>query len=490
MESKLAHHVIAGEGRPPWYKSDGQNCDCYVVGIAGGSASGKTSVAQRIIKNLNVPWVVLLSMDSFYRDLNDQEQEVAARNDYDFDSPDSYDYDILLETITKLKEGKKVDVPIYDFETHKRLTNKHTTVYGANVIIFEGIFGLYDKKVLDMMDLKVFVDTDVDICLARRIKRDVAERGFDVPGVLQLYKRFVKPSYDNYVYPTKKNADVVIPRGLENLVAIDLLTKHIQRQLQERKMQSRWDMARINPPEELPSNVIVLDKTKQIMGMHTIIRDINTSRHDFIFYADRLATLVIERALNELPYHSRVVTTPTDNTVQGLALRPHIGGVSILRAGGTMENGLRRVIRDAVIGKILIQTDPSNGEPQLHYCKLPPSIQNFSTTDSSHHNKSNNNDSNNSQQNDTFIFLMDAVIGTGAAGLMAIRVLLDHGIPENRIIFLSFLAGPQGLHMISHAFPSVKIVTSFVDRTLNPDTLFLEPGLGNFGDRYFGTESD
>ncbi|KAG9068664.1 Uridine-cytidine kinase-like 1 [Linnemannia hyalina] len=476
MKSKLGNHVIAGEGRPPWYRSDGQNCDCYIVGIAGGSASGKTSVAQRIIKNLNVPWVVLLSMDSFYKDLTAEEVEIAHRNDWDFDSPNSYDYDLLLETVTKLKEGKQVDVPIYDFETHKRyphktmrryvqkdanhlVPNKVNTVYGANVIIFEGIFGLYDKKVLEMMDLKVFVDTDVDICLARRIKRDVAERGFDVTGVLTLYQRFVKPSYDTYVYPTKKNADVVIPRGLENLVAIDLLTKHIQRQLQERKMQSRWDMARICPPHELPSNVV---------GLHTIIRDIETSRHDFIFYADRLATLVIERALNELPYEPRVVETPTKKTVHGLGLKANIAGVSILRAGGTMENGLRRVIRDAVIGKILIQTDPNNGEPQLHYCKLPPTI----------------------REANTFIFLMDAVVGTGAAGLMAIRVLLDHAVPENRIVFLCFLAAPQGLHTISRAFPRVRIVTSYVDPVLNPDTLYLEPGLGNFGDRYFGTEHE
>lgn len=172
--------------------------------------------------------------------------------------------------------------------------------------------------------------------------------------------------------------------------------------------------------------------------------------------------------MDELPYEDRVVTTPTGNVVQGVGLKPKIAGVSILRAGGTMEIGLRRVIRDAVIGKILIQTDPSNGEPQLHYCKLPPSV----------------------QDKNTFIFLMDAVVGTGAAGLMAIRVLLDHDVPEERIIFLSFLAGPQGLYTISNAFPKVKIVTSFVDPILNPSTLFLEPGLGNFGDRYFGTENE
>lgn len=163
-----------------------------------------------------------------------------------------------------------------------------------------------------------------------------------------------------------------------------------------------------------------------------------------------------------------MVETPTKKSVHGLGLKAHIAGVSILRAGGTMENGLRRVIRDAVIGKILIQTDPNNGEPQLHYCKLPPSL----------------------REENTFIFLMDAVVGTGAAGLMAIRVLLDHDVPEDRIVFLSFLAAPQGLHTIARAFPRVKIITSYVDPVLNPDTLYLEPGLGNFGDRYFGTEHD
>lgn len=175
-----------------------------------------------------------------------------------------------------------------------------------------------------------------------------------------------------------------------------------------------------------------------------------------------------DRALDELPYEARTVQTPTSQTVHGLGQKVNVGGVSILRAGGTMEIGLRRVIRDAVIGKILIQTDPSNGEPQLHYCKLPPSL----------------------RDDNTYIFLMDAVIGTGAAGLMAIRVLLDHDVPEDRIIFLSFLAGPHGLHTIARAFPRVKIVTSYVDSVLNAHTLFLEPGLGNFGDRYFGTENE
>ncbi|KAG0232092.1 Uridine-cytidine kinase-like 1 [Actinomortierella wolfii] len=460
---KQSTRVIASDGRPPWYGDDGQNCDTYIVGIAGASASGKTSVAQRIIKNLNVPWVVLLSMDSFYKDLTPEQVKIADNHDWDFDSPDSYDYDLLLETITKLKQGKMVDVPIYDFETHTRRKDKHHTIYGANVVIFEGIFGLFDKKVLELLNLKIFVDTDADICLARRLKRDVAERGFDVQGVLQLYQRFVKPAYDNYVYPTRRNADVIIPRGLENLVAIDLLTKHIQRQLQERKMKSRWDLAKIQAPLSPNPNVIVLEETKQILGMHTMMRDANTSRHDFIFYADRLATLVIERALDEIPYEPCVVETPTAKKYNGLKVAAQIVGVSILRAGGTLEVGLRRVLGDIAIGKILIQTDPSNGEPQLHYCKLPQTI----------------------HLPDCYIFLCDAVIGTGAAALMAIRVLRDYDVPEDRIVFLCFLAGPQGLHVVTKAFPKVKIVTSFIDPVLNAHTLYLEPGMGQFADRYY-----
>ncbi|CAG8592840.1 3277_t:CDS:10 [Paraglomus brasilianum] len=459
-------------------RQDGKNFTPYLIAVAGGSASGKTSVAKRIIKNLNVPWVVLLSMDSYYKPLSPEQLDSAMNNDYNFDHPNAFDYEMLAQTLKDLKEGKRVEIPIYDFTTHSRRPET-STVYGANVVIFEGIFALYDKTITDLMDLKIFVDTDADIRLARRckqesvaiyrpsaLKRDINERGRDIHGVLKQYGRFVKSSFDDHILPTVKNADVVpiIPRGLENHVAIELITKNVQKQLAERKLSFRWDLARIEYDDDIPENVILLKATPQLKGIHTIIRDCTTARDDLIFYTERLATLVVERGLAELPFRHRKVTTPLNIVCDGKALDAQICGVSILRAGGTMETGLRRAIKDALIGKMLIQSDPQTGEPQLHYIKLPSTI------------------------NQCHVFLMDAQIATGAAGLMAIRVLLDHNVPEDKIIFLTFLATIQGLHTISKAFPKVKLCTSMIDPKVNEHTLYIEPGMGNFGDRYFGTE--
>ncbi|RIA98715.1 uracil phosphoribosyltransferase-domain-containing protein [Glomus cerebriforme] len=454
---------LRGEGRSPWYRLDGSKFDCYLVGVAGGSASGKTSVAVRIIENLNVPWVVLLSMDSFYNVLSPEKKIDAQNNNFNFDHPDAFDFNLLLDTLKNLKEGKRVEVPIYDFVTHSRLPQKNT-LYGANVVIFEGILALYDQRIIDLMDLKVFVDTDSDIRLIRRLKRDISERGRDLNGVIQQYENFVKPAFDQYIQPTVKNADVIVPRGLDNLVAIDLITKHIQRQLHERQFNFRWDLVKIDcNGKEIPENVIVLDQTPQLKGIHTIIRDRNTQRDDFIFYSERLAAIVVERALSELMFIEHEIITPLDIPYLGKKCIEQICGVSILRAGSTMETGLRRVVKDTLIGKILIQSHPKTGEPSLHFINLPNNIC------------------------ECYVLLMDAQIATGAAALMAIRVLLDHDVPEAKIIFLTFLATPLGLHVISKAFPKVKICTSMIDPKINDETLFIEPGMGNFGDRYYGT---
>ncbi|KAF7732570.1 hypothetical protein EC973_003317 [Apophysomyces ossiformis] len=393
----------------------------------GGSASGKTSVAERILKNLNVPWVVIVSMDSFYNVLSPEDSVLAHQN----------------------------------FCKHAR-EEKTTTIYGANVIIFEGIFALYDKKIRDLMDLKMLTFVWQDDVM----QRDIAERGREIQGVLDQYTRFVKPSFDEHVQPTVKHADVIIPRGLENVVAIDLITKHVQRQLNEKQSQLRWDLLNTTVKKELPQEVLVLPQSNQIKGIHTILRNKNTCRDEFVFYAERLSTLIVETGLSLLPFEPTTVVTPQGASYSGLEFKDKICGVSLLRAGSAMETGLRRVCNDVLIGKILIQTDPSTGEPQLHYLKLPPDVKNY------------------------HVVLMDATIGTGAAGLMALRVLLDHDVPPERIIFMTFLATPIGLNVIANAFPRVKIVTSMVDPVLSKETLYIEPGIGNFGDRYFGTEDD
>ncbi|KAI8911227.1 uridine-cytidine kinase-like 1-like protein [Powellomyces hirtus] len=453
--------TFLSSGRFPWYDIEGKPVQPFIIGMAGGSASGKTSVSNRIIRNLGVPWVYLLSMDSFYKPLNAEQSAAARRNEYDFDHPDAFDYGALFQTLLNLKKGVKVDVPIYDFSTHNRL-DKSQTVYGANIVVFEGIFALYDKAVRDLMDLKIFVDTDADVRLARRLKRDIAERGRDIKGVLHQYQKFVKPAFDEHIHPTMKYADVIIPRGLDNVAAIDVITKHMARQLNERGLTLKVAMADFDAKKELPTTLRTLKPTNELKALLTIIRDRSTSRHDFIFYAERLSRMIVERGLTELPFEEVDVTTPTSRVYKGVTWKGEVCGVSVIRSGATMEQGLRSVVKDIPIGKMLIQTDQSTGEPQLHYCKLPNDV------------------------SSRYVLLSDAQIATGAAALMAIRVILDHDVPQERILFLSLIASPAGLHTIARAFPQVRVVVAEVDKEIDEQG-HIVPGFGNFGDRYFGT---
>ena len=176
-----------------------------------------------------------------------------------------------------LKEGNDIRVPVYDFATHSRKTDECRIVKPADVVIIEGILVLQFEKIRDVLNMKIFVDTDDDVRLARRIQRDTQERGRDVNGVIMQYTTFVKPMFDAHVLPSKKFADIIIPwaRG-DNNVAIDLIVQHIRTKL------GTNDLRRIYPL------LSVIQSNFQIRGMHTIIRDKTTSISDFIFYADRL----------------------------------------------------------------------------------------------------------------------------------------------------------------------------------------------------------
>ncbi|KAJ7391116.1 Uridine-cytidine kinase-like 1 [Desmophyllum pertusum] len=186
---RRSNRTIYTAGRPPWYNLQGQLKEPFVIGLCGGSASGKTTVANKIIEQLGVPWVSMLSLDAFYKVLTPEQHKAALRNDYNFDHPDSFDADLAVNILKKLKEGKSVQVPVYDFKTHSRLDQKND-LYGANVIIFEGIMAFAYKELRDLMDMKVFVDADPDVRLSRRLKRDITERERDLVGVLQQYNTF------------------------------------------------------------------------------------------------------------------------------------------------------------------------------------------------------------------------------------------------------------------------------------------------------------
>ncbi|KAA0708401.1 Uridine-cytidine kinase-like 1 [Triplophysa tibetana] len=443
--------TIYTAGRPPWYNVTGTTFkEAFVIGLCGGSASGKTTVANKIIEALDVPWVVLLSMDSFYKVLNKEEQELAAKNEYNFDHPDAFDFELLVTVLRKLKKGKSIKVPVYDFATHNR-RKEWKTVYGANVVIFEGILAFANKELLKLLDMKVFVDTDSDIRLVRRLKRDITVRGRDIAGVIKQYNKFVKPAFEQYIEPTVQVADIVVPRGGENFVALDLIVQHVHSQLET--------------GQPLPMTLSVMESTPQVRGMHTIIRNKETSRDEFIFYSKRLMRLLIEHALSFLPLKPVSVETPQGTVYEGKRLSgKRITGVSILRAGETMEQALMAVCKDIRLGKILIQTNHDTGEPELHYLRLPKDI------------------------TEDYVILMDSTVSTGAAALMAVRVLLDHDVQEDKIFLLSLLMAEMGVHSVAYAFPKVRIITTAVDKKVS-DEFHIIPGIGNFGDRYFGTDA-
>lgn len=216
--------------------------------------------------------------------------------------------------------------------------------------------------------------------------------------------------------------------------------------------------------QPLPEALALLPETPQIKGLHTFIRNKDTSRDEFIFYSKRLIRLVIEFALSLLPFKTVAVDMPQGYAYEGKRCAvSKICGVSILRAGETMEQAVHDVCKDIRIGKILIQTNKVTDEPELYYLRLPKDIKDYK------------------------VLLMDATVATGAAAMMAIRILLDHDVPEENIIIASLIMAESGIHSIAYAFPNVKIVTSAVDPEIN-ENFYVIPGIGNFGDRYFGTE--
>ncbi len=204
-----------------------------VIGIAGGSGSGKTTVVSAITKKLRNEKVVVIPQDSYYKDsgdLSDEEKRV-----HNFDHPDAIDWDLLSTQLAELKSGKAIEQPIYSYISCTRSKTETVHVEPADVIIIEGILIFNEKRLLDQMDIKIFVDADDDDRLMRVMARDISERGKDVHWVIERYSNTVKPMYLQFIEPSKRYADIIIPQGGHNKVAIDIITGAVERSLKEKK---------------------------------------------------------------------------------------------------------------------------------------------------------------------------------------------------------------------------------------------------------------
>ncbi|TYH48885.1 hypothetical protein ES332_D10G098100v1 [Gossypium tomentosum] len=351
----------------------------FVMGVSGGTASGKTTVCDMIIQQLHDHRVVLANQDSFYRGLTTE--ELKRVHEYNFDNPDAFDTEQLLGCIEKLKDGQSVQVNASDD------------------IILEGILVFHDQCVRNLMNMKIFVDTDADVRLARRIRRDMVERGRDVSSVLEQYAKFVKPAFDGFVLPSKKYANVIIPRGGENHVAIDLIVQHLRTKL------GQHDSAKYIPMH---------------IGMHTLIRDREISKHDFVFYSDRLIRLVVEHGLGHFPFTEKQVITPTASVYTGVDF-----------AKSCVVFPLFEVVK-------------AWKTPYVH---LPKDI------------------------SERHVLLLDLVLATGNSANHAIELLVQKGVPESHIIFLNLVSAPEGIHCVCKRFPSLKVVTSEIDVALNGESV-------------------
>ena len=199
-----------------------------IIGISGGTGSGKTTVANKILEAVSASEIVFIQQDSYYRNLKDL--PLDYRQVANFDHPDALDNDLLVYHIRKLKAGEAIDLPIYDFKTDTRM-HETRRVESKPIVIVEGILIFTDPRLLEQMDIKVFVDTPDDIRFIRRLRRDIAERGRTVESVIEQYIATVRPMHMQFVEPSKRHADVIIPEGGHNLVSIDLLSGKIRERL-------------------------------------------------------------------------------------------------------------------------------------------------------------------------------------------------------------------------------------------------------------------
>lgn len=197
----------------------------FVVGVAGGSGSGKTTVVRKLVERFHRQPVRLIPQDAYYKDLGDMTRDERAQ--VNFDHPLAFDNDLLVEHLDTLLEGESIEQPVYNYITHSR-SDETLTLEPAPIIIVEGIMVLEDEKLRDRMSMKVYVDTDADERFIRRMQRDLIERGRSVDSIVEQYLASVRPMHQQFVEPTKRYADVIVPQGGANHVAIDLLAAKIK----------------------------------------------------------------------------------------------------------------------------------------------------------------------------------------------------------------------------------------------------------------------
>ena len=377
---------------------------------------------------------------------------------HDFDHPNSFDHERLAAALEDIKNGTPTTIPVYCFKTHSRL-NEVEHIDPPDVLIIEGILVLFDDHVRSCMNLRVFVDTDSDLRLGRRIERDVASRGRTMQGVLKQYQRFVKPSFDKFVEPCKRYAHLIIPWNEGNPEAVSLIGEHVKTKLKQHDLKA------------VHRNLHCFSTSHfQIRALHSYIRDRETPRDRFVFFCNRLIRLVIEESLGYLPFTEEVVTTASGNLYTGVNFASHICGISISRSGEAMEPALRECCQSVRVGKVLIQKCPDKGRKgekrSVWFVRLPKDIK------------------------DRHVLLMDPIAHSGRTAARAIKHLKEnYEVKEENILFVSLISSRHAVNLLCKSFPTMQVITTAIDEVDSNGQMV--PGCPiHFADKYFGTGGD
>jgi len=488
----------------------------FLIGIGGGTASGKTSVCRAVVKQLGLPWVQILSMDCFYRPLTESER--ANVDDYNFDHPNAFDWDLLLNVLQELKSGKAVKCPQYDFTTHSR-KKEHTLMYGADVVLCEGILILHHPEVLQQFDVKVFVQTDDDIRLIRRIQRDLKERGRTLQSILSQYQKTVKPSYDLFCAPTASKADIVIPRGRDNFVAIALLSDHVKNKLIEGgnvkplffaaadKQKSKQDALSL-----LPDNILLPDKQDQELQRKAQELCHNEPLDDkqLVTTVHWLCSTLLRLCVQQFIPRALVMPSPcpTPSSLSRSASRsasPFPRQASDTQDGIVLQNiddmlhsidehckashedKKQNEIEEAVhmngggspaakqsvcvvtvfsggmlFGDTIMDTLGSNTSLDVQYGSMHIFHESHKPSKPRFYDRQL--PPNIAQQK---VVVVDAFIGTGNRARMALQVIIDHHVPPSNICFVSLVASHAGIVNLARVFPECQFITALIQSNNN-----------------------
>lgn len=241
----------------------------FLIGVSGGTGSGKSSVCKKIVEQLNINGelnqnVFVVSLDSFYKQLDEAESALAKKNLYNFDHPRAFDYELLRDTIMKMLAGECVEVFNYDHVNFTNIRTNPVKISKPGVVFIEGILVFYQEDIKSLFDMKLFVETDDDTRLARRVLRDIDSLGRSLEGILNQYVTYVKPAFEEFCLPTKKYADVIIPRGADNNVAVEVIAQHIKDILKTRSSSAPTEQQSDNGDIDNKQQVQQLQEQQQL----------------------------------------------------------------------------------------------------------------------------------------------------------------------------------------------------------------------------------